>query len=121
MYGASVCRITGTVLTTGPTHRFESGRTNKKPRLTARVFCLYGAPGTIRTCDRLVRSQVLYPAELRALKMFCTVLPGTPFGLKAERPALAYRAGVVKLALYSHPVSARSLLALQATQLSYGR
>ncbi len=28
---------------------------------------LYGAPGTIRTCDRLVRSQVLYPAELRAL------------------------------------------------------
>ncbi len=26
-----------------------------------------GAPGTIRTCDRLVRSQVLYPAELRAL------------------------------------------------------
>ena len=27
----------------------------------------YGAPGTIRTCDRLVRSQVLYPAELRAL------------------------------------------------------
>ena len=31
------------------------------------LFCLYGAPGTIRTCDRLVRSQVLYPAELRAL------------------------------------------------------
>jgi hypothetical protein len=27
---------------------------------------LIGAPGTIRTCDRLVRSQVLYPAELRA-------------------------------------------------------
>ena len=27
-----------------------------------------GAPGTIRTCDRLVRSQVLYPAELRAQK-----------------------------------------------------
>ena len=26
---------------------------------------LYGAPGTIRTCDPLVRSQVLYPAELR--------------------------------------------------------
>lgn len=28
----------------------------------------YGAPGMIRTCDPLVRSQVLYPAELRALK-----------------------------------------------------
>ena len=26
----------------------------------------YGAPGTIRTCDPLIRSQVLYPAELRA-------------------------------------------------------
>ena len=29
---------------------------------------LYGAPGTIRTCDPLVRSQVLYPAELRVRK-----------------------------------------------------
>ncbi len=28
---------------------------------------LYGAPGGIRTPDHLVRSQVLYPAELRAL------------------------------------------------------
>src|SRR5690625_7726386 len=28
---------------------------------------LLGAPGGIRTPDRLVRSQVLYPAELRAL------------------------------------------------------
>ena len=26
-----------------------------------------GAPGRIRTSDRLVRSQVLYPTELRAL------------------------------------------------------
>ena len=26
----------------------------------------YGAPERIRTSDRLVRSQVLYPAELRA-------------------------------------------------------
>ena len=31
------------------------------------ILRLSGAPGTIRTCDRLVRSQVLYPAELRAL------------------------------------------------------
>jgi hypothetical protein len=30
------------------------------------VPCLIGAPGEIRTPDRLVRSQVLYPAELRA-------------------------------------------------------
>ena len=27
---------------------------------------ILGAPGMIRTCDPLVRSQVLYPAELRA-------------------------------------------------------
>lgn len=27
------------------------------------------APGTTRTCDLLVRSQTLYPAELRALLM----------------------------------------------------
>ena len=33
---------------------------------TQRVTLLYGAPGTIRTYDRLIRSQVLYPAELRA-------------------------------------------------------
>ena len=31
-------------------------------------FYLYGAPGEIRTPDRSVRSRVLYPAELRALK-----------------------------------------------------
>ena len=28
-------------------------------------FFMFGAPDTIRTCDPLVRSQVLYPAELR--------------------------------------------------------
>ena len=30
------------------------------------ALAMYGAPETIRTSDRLVRSQVLYPAELRA-------------------------------------------------------
>ncbi len=33
----------------------------------------YGAPGRIRTSDRLVRSQVLYPAELRVRIDFSTV------------------------------------------------
>ena len=33
------------------------------PTLAGIFMC--GAPGTIRTCDPLVRSQVLYPAELR--------------------------------------------------------
>ena len=31
------------------------------------LFALYGAPGRIRTSDTLIRSQVLYPAELQAL------------------------------------------------------
>jgi hypothetical protein len=30
-----------------------------------------GAPGRIRTSDPLVRSQMLYPAELRAQKAWC--------------------------------------------------
>lgn len=30
-----------------------------------------GAPGGIRTPDHLVRSQVLYPAELQALHIMC--------------------------------------------------
>ena len=35
---------------------------------------IYGAPGRIRTSDRLVRSQVLYPTELRAR---CSVYSGS--------------------------------------------
>ena len=30
-----------------------------------------GAPGKSRTCDLLVRSQTLYPAELRAPRVTC--------------------------------------------------
>ena len=46
-----------------------STKTRKKTTAVAgRFFRLlqFGAPGRIRTSDRLVRSQVLYPAELRA-------------------------------------------------------
>ena len=35
-------------------------------KLKIPVIC--GAPGRIRTCDPLIRSQILYPAELRARK-----------------------------------------------------
>ena len=38
-------------------------RIDKSPLARALIF---GAPGEIRTPDHLVRSQVLYPAELRA-------------------------------------------------------
>jgi hypothetical protein len=45
---------------------------------------LNGAPGTTRTCDPLIRSQVLYPAELRVQSLF-------------ERVALNIRAGLVSV------------------------
>jgi hypothetical protein len=41
-------------------------------------FHVIGAPGEIRTPDHLVRSQVLYPAELRAQTV--SVTSATPFG-----------------------------------------
>jgi len=40
--------------------------------LSANIFT--GAPGEIRTPDPLVRSQVLYPAELRALSLLSGLL-----------------------------------------------
>src|SRR5690554_4860700 len=36
-----------------------------------------GAPGRIRTSDHLIRSQVLYPAELRARRAILNVIAGT--------------------------------------------
>ena len=44
---------------------------------------MYGAPGRIRTHDPLVRSQVLYPTELRALEREYTKGCGPP-GLTAD-------------------------------------
>lgn len=39
----------------------------KNPLSIESGFFEFGAPGRIRTSDPLIRSQVLYPAELRAL------------------------------------------------------
>ena len=44
----------------------EFSRANNQKAHTRWAFFDYGAPGEIRTPDRLVRSQLLYPAELRA-------------------------------------------------------
>jgi hypothetical protein len=41
--------------------------------LSLRVNLEVGAPGTTRTCDPLIRSQVLYPAELRVRGRQCKV------------------------------------------------
>ena len=38
----------------------------KRPQLSLQSLFMYGAPDRIRTCDFLIRSQTLYPAELRA-------------------------------------------------------
>ena len=60
----------------------------------------YGAPGEIRTPDRLVRSQVLYPAELRAHERVGIIhKDGGEGGIDSgpsldPRPAGAGRAGV---------------------------
>ncbi len=42
----------------------------KNPLSIESGFFEFGAPGRIRTSDPLIRSQVLYPAELRALNSF---------------------------------------------------
>ena len=41
-------------------------RSNYNSMLAYSLFVICGAPGRIRTHDPLVRSQVLYPTELRA-------------------------------------------------------
>ena len=46
------------------------GLHNKKALLVTAGLSFYGAPGEIRTPDPLVRSQVLYPTELRAHNFF---------------------------------------------------
>ena len=41
---------------------------NKKPQLKGWGL-IFGAPGGIRTPDQVVRSHLLYPAELRVLEV----------------------------------------------------
>jgi hypothetical protein len=41
------------------------------------VVDFYGAPGVIRTPDLLVRSQTLYPTELRARELIIASIGGT--------------------------------------------
>ena len=54
--------------TAGEGRREGRGTQGKKKadKVNLSAFLTSGAPGEIRTPDRLVRSQVLYPAELRA-------------------------------------------------------
>jgi hypothetical protein len=59
-----------------------------------------GAPGGIRTPDHLVRSQVLYPTELRARSLARILLhPLRPEGLLLPRPG----SGLAKVAAAQNP------------------
>jgi hypothetical protein len=54
----------------------------------------------IRTCDPLIRSQILYPAELRVQKRRIIKLPALPFYVKEQGLSPCYKLlilqGVVK-------------------------
>ena len=66
----------------GLTHKFERGDISSVGSavlvLTLKEF---GAPCKTRTCDLLVRSQTLYPTELRARALWCNDLRRGGFGL----------------------------------------
>ena len=53
------------------TSGFKQEKRHKQSWL--QVPIIIGAPGPIRTADNLVRSQGLYPAELRAQNNYCKV------------------------------------------------
>jgi hypothetical protein len=54
----TICRTTGS-------HHISRTIHTKNPA-RGRVFCMYGPPDRIRTCDQWLRKPLLYPAELRA-------------------------------------------------------
>ena len=79
------------------------------------VLTVYGAPGEIRTPDRLVRSQVLYPTELRARgtqSTYCLIL------LHFQRRMLE-TCRVVRPERFELPTA--WFVARYSIQLSYGR
>ena len=69
-----------------------TGMEMKKEKTTRfRVWSFLGAPGGIRTPDLLVRSQTLYPTELRAHMLICldsvTIIYAPPPNVKPSFPA----------------------------------
>ena len=71
---ASPCRVPGTGGSGWSTLRQRGfvGTNEKRPaNFRSPAFCVYGAPGEIRTPDHQVRSLVLYPTELRAQVLRC--------------------------------------------------
>ncbi len=82
-------------------------KNEKKLKLKIKLAKLNGAPERIRTSDRLVRSQVLYPAELRAhIKM--AVSEG--FEPSIEFPLYALSRGAPSATRPTHLTTAHILL-----------
>ncbi len=89
--------------------------THKKTAGRGLLFRCNGAPGEIRTPDRLVRSQVLYPTELRARgtqSTYCLIL------LHFQRRMLK-TCRVVRPERFELPTA--WFVARYSIQLSYGR
>ncbi len=89
--------------------------THKKTAGRGLLFRCNGAPGEIRTPDRLVRSQVLYPTELRARgtqSTYCLIL------LHFQRRMLE-TCRVVRPERFELPTA--WFVARYSIQLSYGR
>jgi hypothetical protein len=82
---------------------------------TGRAFHLYGALDRIRTCDRSVRSRVLYPAELRVQVAF--VRPDYHW-LKQRRKTSLKTTSCMVHSTGFEPVTAR-FVAEYSIQLSY--
>ena len=60
------CTLSSDVFTGAPRHK-------KRARLSLKPLAVINAPCVIRTHDRLLRRQLLYPAELREHLLILTV------------------------------------------------
>src|SRR4051794_10885278 len=67
-YGHTNLISTGYCLSDLLALRKSVGKTKRTAATAVLIVKLLGTPGMIRTCDPLIRSQVLYPAELRVRK-----------------------------------------------------
>ncbi len=92
-----------------------SPETKKGPEAEATdPFILFGALGEIRTPDRLVRSQVLYPAELQARNQICRLTTGEVGAIltqgESPQPPIPYRPRRLKARKYTADWSQSKLI-----------
>ncbi len=73
-------------LPTGVTKKMKRRVRKKRASLSRRIKRIYGAPGVTRTRDLLIRSQTLYPTELRAHSGFAAFLSCDVRKFREESP-----------------------------------